>query len=87
VASGHLLLSIDCPMIRCPPKRVNSKPAVSVHDAANRDVSGAVRYTWPSAHEVAITFPEPPSVGALYQIEVATGLSAYQSRSLTVSRR
>jgi len=63
------------------------KPAVSVHEAANRDASGSVRYAWPSTHEVAITFAEPPPVGALYQIEVATGASACRSRSPTVSSR
>jgi len=38
----------------------DSKPAVSVDDAAKRDVNVSVRYTWPSAHEVAITFAQPP---------------------------
>lgn len=51
------------------------KPAVSVHGAANRDVSGAVRWVWPSAHEVAITFAEPPPVGDLYQVECWMSIS------------
>lgn len=62
------------------------KPAVSMHDAANRDVSESMRYVWPSAHEMAITFGEPP-VGALYQIELATAASACRSRSPIVSGR
>ncbi len=45
------------------------KPAVSVRDAVNRVVSGAVRCTWPSEHEVAITFAQPPPVGMIYQVE------------------
>ncbi len=51
-------------------------PAVSVHDAANRDVSSVVRYAWPSEHEVAITFAKPPPVGARYVVEVVTGMHA-----------
>lgn len=39
------------------------KPTVFVRDAANRNVSGIVRYAWPSAYEVAITFAEPPPAG------------------------
>lgn len=35
------------------------EPAVSVHDAANRDVSGSVPYAWPSMHEVAIRSRSP----------------------------
>jgi hypothetical protein len=48
------------------------KPTVSLRDAASRDVSGTVRYAWPSAHEVAITFAEPPPVGMRYQVEAVT---------------
>lgn len=48
------------------------KPVVSLREAANRDVSGMVRYAWPSAHEVAITFAEAPPAGKIYRIEVAT---------------
>lgn len=46
------------------------KPAVSLRDAANREVKGAARYAWPSAYEVAITFAQPPPAGAIYRIEV-----------------
>ncbi len=48
------------------------KPAVSLRDTANRDVSQAVQCTWPSAYEVAITFAQPPPVGAIYRVEVTT---------------
>jgi hypothetical protein len=44
-------------------------PTVAVCDAAHRDVSGNVRCAWPSAHEVAITFALPPTVGTIYQVE------------------
>ena len=43
--------------------------SVAVCDAAHRDVSGSVRCTWPSAHEVAITFALAPPVGTIYQVE------------------
>ncbi|GEM_PF-5883571 len=46
------------------------KPTVSLRDAANRDVSGAMRFGWPSAHEVAISFVQPPPVGARYQVAI-----------------
>ena len=48
------------------------KPVVVLRDAANRDVSGTVRCSWPSAYEVAITFTEPPPVGMRYQVEAIT---------------
>ncbi len=57
----------------------DSKPAVALRDAANRDVGGVVRCTWPSAHEVAITFAEPPPAGARYQVELVAGTSAASS--------
>ncbi len=63
------------------------KPAVSVHDAAKRDMSGAVRQVWPSAHEVAITFAEPPPAGALYQVEVVARASERRSPTSAASRR
>jgi hypothetical protein len=48
-------------------------PVVSLRDATNRDVSGAVRCAWPSAHEVAITFTEAPPAGTLYQVTIMAG--------------
>jgi hypothetical protein len=38
-------------------------PTMTVRDAAHHDVSGSVRFGWPSPHEVAITFALPPPVG------------------------
>ncbi|MDQ6834465.1 MAG: hypothetical protein M3008_13795 [Chloroflexota bacterium] len=38
----------------------------------NTEIRGdgaTVRLAWPSEHEVAITFAEPPPVGRIYQVE------------------
>ncbi len=57
------------------------KPAVFLRDAANRDVSAAMRCTWPSAYEAAITFAQPPTVGARYQVEILARDDARPSRA------
>lgn len=56
------------------------QPVVSLRDAANREVSGTVRCAWPSASEVAITFNQPPPVGAIYQVEIRASAHAHRSR-------
>lgn len=63
------------------------KPAAWLFDIASRDVSGAVRWAWPSAYEVAITFAEPPPVGMRYQVEVVASANAHRTRIPAVSRR
>ncbi len=63
------------------------KPAVSLLDIASRDMSRAVRWAWPSAYEVAITFAEPPPAGMLYQVEVVASVSTHRSRTSAASRR
>ncbi len=58
----------------------DTKPAVSLRDAMNRGVSGVAQYAWPSAHEVPITFAQPPPVGAIYQVEIVASSGARWSR-------
>lgn len=65
----------------------DSKPAVMMRDAANRDVSGIVRCTWPSAYEVAITFAQPPPVGMLYQVDVVANPSAPSMLAASITDR
>ncbi len=63
------------------------KPAASLLDIASRDVSRAVRWAWPSAYEVAITFAEPPPAGVLYQVEVVASSNAHRTRTPDGSSR
>ncbi len=54
------------------------EPVAMLRDAAGRDVSGTMCYAWPSEHEVAITFAEPPPVGMRYQVMVVASSSEHQ---------
>jgi hypothetical protein len=63
------------------------KPTVSLRDAANRVVRGGVRSARPSASEVAITFPEPPPIGTIYQVEVVAEACAHRPDAPTASGR